>query len=414
MTGQMSLPRELFHRVGGFDTSFTLGGTFGDEDIDFGYRLMRAGYRLVFNPGAISWQKYVVQPREYLRQWRQAGNADVAFARKHPEQARAIFALNGSERRSNRLLWRPLVALSPLTVPLMALWRWLVLVLVDYWSQNETVVKLFYQVWAMEYWRGVWEAGGMPRPRPLRVLAYHAIKDLAGAPVLESYAVPPDLFRRQLNALQWARFQFVSADEFLQFLYGGGGLPRRPLLLTFDDGYEELLDVVLPILKERGIPAVAFVVSGRLGGANEWDKEIGAPPLRLLDVNDLGLLAKGGIEIGAHSRTHRSLTSVSDEELFEQIAGSVADLEAVGIERPRLFAYPYGEWDQRVRQVIQNAGLQAGFTVVCGRVRAGHDPHQVPRIEIMREDTGWKLLWKVIMAGRSIIPSARAQAETRR
>jgi GT2 family glycosyltransferase len=245
MTGQMSLSRELYYRIGGFDTNFTLGGTFGNEDIDFGYRLMRAGYRLVFNPDAISWQNYVVHPRQNLRQWYQAGHADVIFARKHPEQAKTIFALNGSEKRNNRLLWRPLVALSPFSVPLMNALRWLALALVDRWPQNTTAAKIYWEVWAIEYWRGVWEAGGMPRPRPVRVLAYHAIQDLAKSPIVERYGVPPDLFRRQLDSLLRAGFEFISGDEFLYFLRDGGGVPRHPVLLTFDDGYAELLDVVL-------------------------------------------------------------------------------------------------------------------------------------------------------------------------
>lgn len=399
MTGQMSLSRELFDRVGCFDTNFTLGGTFGDEDIDFGYRLMRAGYRLVFNPDAISWQNYIVRPRQYLRQWRQAGRADVAFARKHPEQAKTIFALNGSEKRTNRFLWRPLIALSPITIPVMAALRWLALALVERGIETTKVVRFFYQVWAMEYWRGVWEAGGMPRPRRLRVLAYHAIRDLADAPVIADYSVPPDQFRRHLDMLLRAGFQFITADEFLCFLRDGGGLPRRPVLLTFDDGYEELKDVVLPILRERKIPAVVFAVSGLVGKTNEWDEAIGAPQLRLLDANGLKSLAQAGVEVGAHSRTHRALNRLSDEDLSEEVAGSVAELRAVGLNRPRMFAYPEGEYNQAVLQAVQETGIEAAFTVVPGRVRHSHDPLQIPRIEIMRADTGWRFLWKVLYAG---------------
>ena len=171
LTGQMSLRRELFNRMGGFDPTFTAGGTFGDEDIDFGYRLVQAGYRLAFNERAISWQKYVVQPRQYLRQWRQAGRADVAFARKHPEQAQTVFDLNGAAKLSNRLLWRPLASCQPLTAPLMNLLRWLALALVACWGSHARIVRFFFQISAMEYWRGVQEAGGMPRPRRVRVLS---------------------------------------------------------------------------------------------------------------------------------------------------------------------------------------------------------------------------------------------------
>jgi peptidoglycan/xylan/chitin deacetylase (PgdA/CDA1 family) len=234
------------------------------------------------------------------------------------------------------------------------------------------------------------------------VLAYHAIRDLVGAAVVESYGVPPDSFRRQLDILREAGFQFISADEFLQFLHRGGGLPRKPLLLTFDDGYEELLNSVLPILQTRGIPAIVFVVSGRLGGTNEWDKTIGAPELRLLDVNGLRALAQGGLEIGAHSRTHPPLTHARDDELLAEISGSIADLEDVGFDRPRMFAYPEGDYDHRVQRTVKEANIEAAFTVVADRVRPGHDPYQIPRIEILREDTGWKFLWKVIMAGRFV------------
>jgi peptidoglycan/xylan/chitin deacetylase (PgdA/CDA1 family)/GT2 family glycosyltransferase len=405
MSGQMSLSKELFRRMGGFDTNFTFGGTFGNEDIDFGYRLMHAGYRLVFNPDAISWQSYVVTPRQNLRQWRQAGRADVAFARKHPEQAKTVFALNGSEKRKNRLLWCPLVALSPFSIPIMVILRWFALALVDFWPQSPSAAKFFWEIWAMEYWRGVWEAGGVPRPRPVRVLTYHAIQDLGKAPIIAPYGVPPDVFRRQLDTLLRSGFQFISGEEFLYFLRDGGGLPSRSILLTFDDGYEELLEVVLPLLKERKIPAVVFAVSDRVGGTNQWDEAIGGPRLRLLDNIGLRELVRGGVEIGAHSRTHRTLTRLPREALTEEIAGSVADLESAGFDRPRMFAYPEGEHNETTQRAVREAGILAAFTVKAGLVRPSHDAYCIPRIEVMRGDTGWKFLWKVIMGGRSMNPS---------
>jgi peptidoglycan/xylan/chitin deacetylase (PgdA/CDA1 family)/glycosyltransferase involved in cell wall biosynthesis len=404
LTGQISLSREIFESVGGFDTNFTRGGSFGDEDVDFGYRLMLAEYRIVFNPNAISWQNYVVRPRQYLRQWRQTGRADVAFARKHPEQSKTLFVLNGGNARINRWVWRPLASLPFVAVSLATALGWPAVSLVERGVQTKALARLFFQVRTLEYWIGVSEAGGIPRPRPLRILAYHAIQDLFGAPVVEPYGVPPDLFLRQLDALQRARFNFISTDEFLRFLYRGGGLPRRPLLLTFDDGYTDLLEVVLPLLKERNIPAVVFAVSGHLGGANEWDAAIGAPRLQLMDIEGLKRLAQAGVEIGGHSRTHRPLTGVPDEDLLSEITGSVEDLEAAGLNRPRLFAYPYGEQDHRVRRAAREAGLKAAFTVIAGRTHPGCDAFQVPRIEIMREDSGWRFLWKVIFPASKPAP----------
>jgi glycosyltransferase involved in cell wall biosynthesis len=150
LTGQLSLPRKVFESLGGFDTGFTQGGSFGDEDIDFGYRVARAGYRIVFNPDAISWQNYVVSPRQYLRQWRQTGRADVAFARKHPEQASTIFELNGAGTWINRRVWRPLVALSYLTAPLMIALRWLVLALIEGGAKSEAAARLFFEIRSLD------------------------------------------------------------------------------------------------------------------------------------------------------------------------------------------------------------------------------------------------------------------------
>jgi peptidoglycan/xylan/chitin deacetylase (PgdA/CDA1 family) len=400
LTGQLSLARETFYRIGGFDTHFTRGGSFGNEDLDLGYRLLLQGYRIVFNPGAISWQYYAVQPGHHLRQSRQTGHADVAFVRKHPDQIDMIFG-----RIANQDVWRRVLTLPLIADPLTRLLRWLALILIDHGVQNAISTKLFLKAKAAEHWRGVQEAGGIPQSRRVSVLAYHAIADLAGCAVLGPYGVPPNVFRGQMDTLLQAGFQFIDADEFLRFLHGRGSLPRKALLLTFDDCYEELLETVLPILEERGIPAVAFAVSGRTGSTNDWDQAIGAPRLQLLDADGLRRLAQRGIEIGAHSRTHRRLTHVSTEELSEEIAGSVAELATLGIPRPRMFAYPYGQYDQRVRQAVQRAGLQAAFTVDSGRVFPGHAPYSVPRIEIMKQDVGWKLRWKIAVPDRPSMPS---------
>ena len=292
--GQLSIRASLFHEIGDFDAvNFTRGGSFGDEDADFGYRLLSQGHRIIFNPDAISWQKYVVGPRHHLRQWRQAGRADVAFARKHPEQAAQIFALRGAGKRINRWLWRPLAAWPRLTAPLLAGFKELAVGLVERGCRD----RIAPDSSSKSDWLNIGGAcmrGGIPASRVLRVLAYHAIADLHGASILEPYGVPPDDFRDQLDLLQRYGFHFISADEFLRFVDGSAGLPRRALLLTFDDCFEDLTRVVLPMLQERAIPALAFAVSARLGRTNEWDKPwVDCTPV--VDGGELAQLQEAGI-----------------------------------------------------------------------------------------------------------------------
>jgi GT2 family glycosyltransferase/peptidoglycan/xylan/chitin deacetylase (PgdA/CDA1 family) len=397
LTGQLSVSRAAFDRVGGFDLRFTRAGTFGNEDVDLGYRLLQSGVRCVFNSAAVSWQRFVVAPAEHLRRYRDVGRADVAFARKHPERGAELFRLNRGGRLSRWLL-RPLAAVEPAGTLPFEVARWLAATLARRAPHSRITARVFGYVLRTQYWRGVYDAGGIPSHAGLRVLVYHAIADFPGVPVLEPYGIPPQVFERQLDLLLRLGFHFVSAEEALRSLEGRGGLPRRAVLLTFDDCYEDLLHAALPILEHRGIPAVAFAVSGHVGGSNMWDQPIGAPRLGLLDVKGLRELARQGIEIGAHSRSHCSLPGLSDSALHQEIAGSVADLEAGGLGRPRLFAYPYGEYDERVTTATSRAGLRAAFTVDPGRIGRRSVRHRLPRIEILRSDVRLRFVLKVVGA----------------
>jgi glycosyltransferase involved in cell wall biosynthesis/peptidoglycan/xylan/chitin deacetylase (PgdA/CDA1 family) len=386
ITGQMSLARNLFVRIGGFDTRFTRGGTFGNEDHDLAARLVDEGRVIAFNVKAVSRQWYVVTPRQYLEQWRGVGAADVLLARKWPDRAQKL----GSrpDARRSGLLWRPW------RLPL----RLLVLALTSAGLKGHRVSRLFFAVRDLEYFSGRRAAGGPLRPRPIRVLCYHSISDLAGQPVLEEYGIPPDEFRKQLEALG-RRFRFVDAAEFACFLRGGG-LPRRPLLLTFDDCYEDLVDNALAVLVDRGVPAVAFAVTSRLGGTNDWDADIGAPQLRLADSDGLLALSRNGVAVGSHSRTHAMLNRLEPGPLADELAGSAADLGAVGLERPFFLAYPHGEHDEEVRRASALAGYEAAFTVEAGVARPDGDSFAIPRIEILRSHSGLRFLWRVVTAGR--------------
>ena len=402
LTGQMSLKRETFFAAGGFDPGFTRGGAFGNEDVDFGYRVLAAGRHAVFNPEAVSWQNYVVEPVPYLRQWRQAGRADVVFASKHPDQRNTIFALNGAGRWINRWVWRPIGAVYPVAAGMAACMRWIAVPWLARGGRGAVLNWVIEQARSLEYWRGVHEAGGVPRRRKVRVAAYHAIADLAGMPVLEPYGVPPEEFEKQLDLLTRLGFRFINGDEFLRFLKGQGGVPRGALLLTFDDCYKDLAETAGPLLRRRSIPAVAFAVSRLVGGTNRWDAGAGALARPLADASELRELEAGGVEIGAHSRTHASLLYLDREALVDEVRGSGDDLERLGEARPRMFAYPYGEYGDAAPRVVEESGYEAAFTVEPGWVRPGQDAFVVPRIEILREDRGWRLIWKLLRpaAGR--------------
>jgi len=266
---------------------------------------------------------------------------------------------------------------------------------------DTSVRRLFFKVRDLEYWRGVHRAGGMPVPRPVRVLCYHSVSDLAGAAVVEQYGVPPTGFQRQLKLLRRFGFRFVSLSEVVGNVHGRSGLPQRPLLITFDDCFTDLLAAAVPVLQSESVPAAAFAVAGRLGGRNQWDMALGAPPLRLLDSAGLLTLERVGVDVGVHGLTHRSLRGLRSADLATEVGGARAALEECGL-RPSAFAYPHGEHDEQVRACVAQAGFQVAFSVEPGFAHPGIEHRfALPRIEILRRDgSGIRLLLKVLFAGR--------------
>jgi len=392
LTGQMSISRESFGRLGGFDTSFTREGLFGGEDIDFGYRVVKAGLRVAFNPAAVSYQYYDVDPAAYLRRTREAGRSEEELVLKHPEQAARFEAAPDFHTRRSRWLLGPLVKAPdwvswPLRAALVALVR--------SGRRDQFTRRLFFGMRTVEHRRGARLARKAASTGSAVVLAFHAIADLGDDPVLAEYGIPPRRFAEHLDALARRGWRFLDLDALLAALEGRAQLPEKALLLSFDDCYCDLLETAAPLLSERDIPAVAFAVTGLTGGTNEWDRPLGARELELLDGEGLRSLPAFGVEVGSHGMRHRPLAKLGFSEAEEEVRGSAAVLESLGLPRPRAFSYPHGESTPEVARAVREAGYAAAFTVTPGQVEIGADRWALPRIEVLAGDTPLRLRLKL-------------------
>jgi len=417
LNGQFSLKREVFERLGGFDERFTAGGSYGNEDLDFGYRLLRAGYRAVFNARAVSRQQYVVGAASYLRQYEDAGRADVVLAREYPELLPELFHGELASSTIHRLVRHPVLRFPRLARALVGPVRDMIVRRVDRGSRDPLTARAFFLLRAVHYWAGVHGAGGIPQHHRLRVLCYHAIANLSEDPVLAEYGVPPERFRFQLETLRRAGYHFIEPDELAQFVAGKGGLPRRAVLVTFDDCSRDLMAAGAPIVRQLTVRAVAFAVSRRLGQTNDWDRWLGAGILPLLSARELADLPALGVEVGGHSRTHRPLVTLAGSALSDEVRGCADDLLALGLPQPRFFSYPHGEHNSRVRQAVRAAGYLAAFTSSPGRIGRATDRYALPRIELVSADVGWRLRVKVGAAGPLLLGwqfSERVAASIRR
>ena len=199
----------------------------------------------------------------------------------------------------------------------------------------------------------------------------------------------PGVFRAHVRWMVESPVPVVSVDELLTMPGEGPGMA-----VTFDDGFRNFATEAAPVLLEWGLPVTVFLVTGRMGGTNDWDAgDESIPALPLLDWKEAGRLAETGVEIGAHSRTHPRMEALEASRLDEEVGGSAEDIRARLGTRPRGFAYPYGVCDRSAAARVQEEydwAVTAELAPLSGRPRS----HRLPRLDayyLRRPDAleGW-------------------------
>src|SRR5256886_10227862 len=187
------------------------------------------------------------------------------------------------------------------------------------------------------------------------VLAYHNISLEQKGRL--SIAAPN--FEAQMRHLHDEGFQAVSLRDFLEFTAGRRQLPRKSVLLSFDDGYRSFLRYARPLLRELGFSATLFVYTDYIGA---WSNALSWPELRaLLDE---------GFDVQAHSKTHSTLRRREGESEVEYTRRMEAELaQPLALFRTHLgrasetLAFPYGDTDEELLQHVAERGYVAAFTV---------------------------------------------------
>jgi peptidoglycan/xylan/chitin deacetylase (PgdA/CDA1 family)/glycosyltransferase involved in cell wall biosynthesis len=386
-TAQLSVRKEVFEQIGGFDPSLTAGAAFAQEDADFGVKLL-AAFDVRYNPSAVSRLRYAVTPREQMQRTAKKAVGDLLFSLKYPRLSHDLWEMNGAWRPATRFIYRPLsrIPLLPSLLGELAT-RAAEAGLKTNLRSNRLLARFFNTARAVSYWAAVLQNGDIPNSRRLLILCYHAIEDHRHDPVLSRFSVRRQLFEAQLDSLIKRGFVFVGPDALAAFV-AGAPLPHRSVLLTFDDCYSELPAIVREVLQPRQIKAIAFVVTSV--SSNEWDQQRGSASLPLLSGNQLRDLPSQGVEIGCHSRTHRDLRLLSNDELLTETAGAAQDLVEAGLPRPRFFAYPYGACDTASREAVREAGYVAALGLSQRYANSMSDPFDLPRIMILADDRGWR------------------------
>ena len=195
----------------------------------------------------------------------------------------------------------------------------------------------------------------------LLVLLYHHVGPNS-AGLYPSLTVSPGLFEEQLRWLARRGYVGIRPSDWLRWRREGTALPAKPVLLTFDDGYADVAEYALPLLRSYGFGASVFIVTGRVGGTNTWDEAEGSGTQRLMTSEQIRYWATQQIEFGSHSRTHADLTTLAETKLDAEVTGSGNELSNILGTRVISFAYPYGHHSEVVRQRVEHT-YDLAFTV---------------------------------------------------
>lgn len=229
---------------------------------------------------------------------------------------------------------------------------------------------------------------------PIPILSYHQTDEQppTGSPY-RSLVLPPRHLGAQLatlHALGWRGLSLRDLAPYLRKEKRG-----KVFGITFDDGYENNLTYALPVLKWLGFTATVFVVSGQLGGSNEWDRPHGVRPARIMDLGQLRSWEAAGMDVGAHTRTHPVLTSCDRATAEAEILGSKADLEAA-LGRPvTSFSYPHGLYSQADVEAVRTAGFDFAVTTRMAKVRDEDDSLMLPRLSVQADESTLRLVVRV-------------------
>jgi peptidoglycan/xylan/chitin deacetylase (PgdA/CDA1 family) len=227
--------------------------------------------------------------------------------------------------------------------------------------------------------------------RPIPILTYHQVDEPPpeGTPY-RGLVVSPAAFARQMGLLKALGYRGLCMTALEPYLRGEK--KGRVVGITLDDGYLNNLDNALPVLRRHGFSATCYVVSGRMGGSNEWDRAKGVPARPLMDAAQLKAWVAGGQEVGAHTRTHLDLTQADDTTAFHEIAGCKRDLEHRVDTEVRHFCYPYGAHEAKHAAMAKAVGYRTATTTVRSRSGPDDDPFELPRVPVLRS-TSLPVLW---------------------
>ncbi len=212
--------------------------------------------------------------------------------------------------------------------------------------------------------------------RQISILTYHSLDD-SGSVVSTS----PGIFQAQMRHLSESNFNVISFGEVVAHINEGRPLSAKTVAITFDDGYENVYTEAFPVLQQYGFTATVFLIADYCGKYNDWPSNM--PSIErspLLSWREVREMRKHGIEFGAHTLTHPDLTRLNESQADYEIKHSKDKIQEHLGEEVKVFAYPYGKYNRRIRETAQRH-FNGACSTRLGRVNGESDVYLLNRVD---------------------------------
>lgn len=214
----------------------------------------------------------------------------------------------------------------------------------------------------------VWPVSAVP------ILAYHQVGDID-----DMYSITASQFEEQMAYLTRNGFHTISLEELFNFYDGKGKLPDKPVIITFDDGYEDNYLTALPILEKYNMSATVFIVPNLIG-TEEY-----------LSWQQVGEMQQRHTEIGSHTLSHIAMDEISEEQQRREASQSKLVLEHHVGKPIRFLAYPFGQFNAATKQILKETGYLGACTGLPGLNDKSTDAYALKRINMPKPKYG---LWE--------------------
>ncbi len=227
----------------------------------------------------------------------------------------------------------------------------------------------------------------VPPRKGLPILMYHKVSESE----IDGITISMEKLKQQFEFILRKGYQTLSFNEIAAAIKIGKPLPKRPLILSFDDAYRNFMEYAVPLLKTYGFKASVFIPVGFMGKTNSWDN--GSDPiLSAVEIKELTNISS--IEFGIHSYLHRSYAELDPVGMKNDLDLCIQTLDYHNIPFVRVLAYPYGGYPKKdpqlkakMKEIFRTSRLQFALRI-GNRINRWplKDPYELKRIDIKGTD----------------------------